>query len=255
VTTGQAEGDWLQWSSDGKLFFDDQDFHGFHMNPDGSSRARVPDRDTSATYTIPCGTDAFIYARLRDNSLNLFRFTVASGETKQLTFDRDAEEPLCTKDGKTLYYNDNSAFALKRISATGGTPEVVATNSGQGVALSPDEKRMLYYQFSGSGSSHKVMVVIQDVDGGNKTMLSSEGIVHRPWWAPDGHALIVEKRTGAGTNLFYQPLDGGKLTQLTHFDSEPLWVAAYGLSPDGKKVAISRSRVNDSDLVMFSNFR
>jgi len=255
VTTGQAEGDWLQWSSDGKLFFDDQDFHGFHMNPDGSSRARVPDRDTSAAYPIPCGTDAFIYATLRDNTLNLFRFTVASGETKQLTFERDAEWPLCTKDGKTLYYNDNFAFALKRISATGGTPEVVATNSGQGVALSPDEKRMLYYQFSGSGSSHKVMVVIQDVDGGNKTMLSSEGIVHRPWWAPDGHALIVEKRTGAGTNLFYQPLDGGKLTQLTHFDSEPLWVAAYGLSPDGKKVAISRSRVNDSDLVMFSNFR
>ena len=50
VTTGQAEGSWLQWSSDGKLFFDDEDFHGFRMNPDGSSRARVPDRDTSAAY-------------------------------------------------------------------------------------------------------------------------------------------------------------------------------------------------------------
>ncbi len=255
VTTGQAEGGWLQWSSDGKLFFDDEDFHAFHMNPDGSSRARVPDRDTSAAFPIPCGPEAFIYATLRDNSLNLFRFTIASGETKQLTFERDAEWPVCTKDGKTLYYNDNSAFVLKRVSATGGTPEVVATNSGQGVALSPDEKRMAYYQFSGSGSSHKVMVVVQAIDGGNKTMLSSEGIVHRPWWAPDGHALIVEKRSGAGTNLFYQPLDGGKLTQFTHFDTEPLWVASYALSPDGKQVAISRSRMNDSDLVMFSNFR
>jgi serine/threonine protein kinase len=255
VTTGQAEGDWLQWSSDGKLFFDDQDFHGFRMNSDGSSRTRVPDRDTSAAYPIPCGPEAFIYATLRDNNLNLFRFTVASGETKQLTFERDAEWPVCTTDGKTLYYNDNFAFALKRVPAMGGTPEVVATNSGQGVALSPDEKRTAYYQFSGSGSSHKVVVVVQDIDGGNKTVLSSEGIVHRPWWSPDGHALIVEKRSGAGTNLFYQSLNGGKITQLTHFDTEPLWVAAYALSPDGKQIAISRSRVNDSDLVMFSNFR
>ena len=254
VTTGQAEGGWLQWSSDGKLFFDDEDFHGFRMNPDGSSRTRVPDRDTSAAYPIPCGAEAFIYATLRDNNLNLFRYTIATGETKQLTFERDAEWPLCTKDGKTLYYNDNFDSILKRVSATGGTPETVASNTGQGVALSPDEKRMTYYQFTTSGSSHRVLVVIQDVDGGNKTTLSSEGIVHRPWWAPDGHALIVEKRTGAGTNLFYQPLDGGKLIQLTHFDAEPLGIAAFALSPDGKQVAITRSRVNDSDLVMFSNF-
>jgi Tol biopolymer transport system component len=56
-------------------------------------------------------------------------------------------------------------------------------------------------------------------------------------------------------NLFYQPLDGGKPTQITHFDSEPLGIAAYAFSPDGKQIAITRSRTNDSDLVMFSNFR
>jgi hypothetical protein len=56
-------------------------------------------------------------------------------------------------------------------------------------------------------------------------------------------------------NLFYQPLDGSKPTQLTHFNSEPLWVAAYAVSPDGKQIAITRAKVNDSDLIMFINFQ
>jgi Tol biopolymer transport system component len=67
--------------------------------------------------------------------------------------------------------------------------------------------------------------------------------------------LIEVKRTGAGTNLFYQPLDGSKPTQVTHFDTEPLTVRTFAVSPDGKQVAITRARANDSDLVMFSHFR
>jgi Tol biopolymer transport system component len=59
---------------------------------------------------------------------------------------------------------------------------------------------------------------------------------------PDGHAL------------FYLPLDGGAPTQLTHFDSEPLAIASFAFSPDGKKIAVTRARDNDSDLIMFSNF-
>jgi Tol biopolymer transport system component len=78
--------------------------------------------------------------------------------------------------------------------------------------------------------------------------------VHHAVWAPDGRALILAKATGAAGNLFYQPLDGSKPTQITHFDSEPLAIEEYSFSPDGKQVAITRARVNDSDLVMFSNF-
>jgi hypothetical protein len=51
------------------------------------------------------------------------------------------------------------------------------------------------------------------------------------------------------------PLGGGSEVQLTHFDSEPGIIAAYAWSHDGKKLAISRARYNDSDVVMFSGFR
>jgi eukaryotic-like serine/threonine-protein kinase len=256
ITTGQAEGGWLKWSSEGKLLFDDEDFHSFKMNPDGSSRARVPDRDTSSAYAVSCGPDALVFALLRDNKLNLFRYSASTRETKQMTFERDAEWPTCAKDGKTLYYFDNlEGPSLKRVSTAGGSPQLVAANSANGASLSPDETRIAFFHFSGTGSAHKVQIVVQNVNGGNQIFLPSNEVVRGPEWAPDGRALILDKKTGAGSNLFYQPLNGSKPTQLTHFNTEPLWISAYALSPDRKQCAITRARVNDSDLVMFSGFR
>src|SRR5262249_46680319 len=143
---------------------------------------------------------------------------------------------------------------LKRVSIEGGTPELVSHNSVSGASLSPDGKRIAFFLYTAS-RDHKNVIVVQDLDGGNRLTLPAVGVVRRPEWAPDGNALILDKATGAGSNLFYQPLDGSQPTEITHFESEPLYVAAYSFSPDGKQIAIGRARVNDSDLVMFSNFR
>jgi Tol biopolymer transport system component len=256
VSSGQVDGSWLRWSDDGKLFFTDNDFHAFSMNSDGSARVRLPDRDTSAATPIPCGPGAFIVALLRDNNLNLFRYNQSTGEMKQVTFERDAESPVCTRDGSTVYYDDNfEGPALKRVSTSGGTPQVVAPNAPGGVSLSPDQQRIAFFQFSGSGAGHKVQMAIHNVNGGGSTFLPSTGVLHFPEWTPDGRAFVLNKVTGAGSNLFYQPLDGSAPTQLTHFETEPLRIADYAISPDGKQIAITRYKVNDSDVVLFSNFR
>ncbi len=253
ITAGQAEGEWLQWGSDGKIYFNDEQLHAFRVNPDGSSRVQIPDRDTSALYAISCGPDAMVFATLRDNNLNLFRHSGATGETKQLTFERDAENPVCTKDGKSVFYVDYFESGLKRISTVTGASQavVVVRGAGNGASLSPDDKRIAFIQYG----EHKSTITVQDLDGGNKISISSNAVTRPPEWAPDGRALILDKATGAGSNLFYQPLDGSKPTQLTHFDTEPLQIVAYSFSPDGKQIAVTRARVNDSDLVMFSNFR
>ena len=251
VTQGQADGGWLHWSSEGKIYYQDNALHSFRMNPDGSSRVQVPDRESVGLYPISCGPDALIFAMFRDNTLNLFRQNLANGELKQLTFERDAEGPACTKDGKFVYYIDYFGPDLKRVSSAGGQPETVVQGVAGGASLSPDNKRLAFLQ----AAEHKNTIMVQDLDGRNKISLSTNGTTHSPGWAPDGRALILAKATGAGTNLFYQPLDGSKPTQLTHFDTEPMGIADYSFSPDGKQIAITRGRVNDSDLVMFSNFR
>jgi len=256
VTSGQAEGGWVNWGTDGKIYFTDSDFHAFRMNPDGSSRVRIPDRNTNAAYPISCGPQAFVFATLGDNMLNLFRQDLGTGEIKQLTFERDTEWPSCTRDGTSVYYNDNfEGPALKRVLTSGGKPEMVARNAANGAAISPDGKRIAFFQLAGASSGHRVLIVVQNVDGLNRTELSSAGVITRPEWAPDGRALLLGKRTGTGSNLFYQPLDGSKPAEVTHFSSEPLSISSYSVSPDGKRIAVGRARVNDSNVVMFSNFR
>ena len=249
VTPGQGYGDWLVWGADGKLYFTDQELSGFRANPDGSERTRVPDREAEALFIAPCGPSALIFGRVRENNVILFRQDLTSGEVKQLTFERDAESPVCTKDGEFVYYNNFFEAGVKRISTVTGAVEVAAHGSAN-AALSPDERRIAFTQYG-----HQASIVVQDMDGRNKIRFPMTGVVHRPIWAPDGRGLILAKATGAGHNLFYQPLDGSRPTQITHFDSEPLAIEEYSFSPDGKQIAITRSRVNDSDLVMFSNFR
>jgi hypothetical protein len=73
-------------------------------------------------------------------------------------------------------------------------------------------------------------------------------------WTPDGHALTSLLTEGSAQNLNMQPLSGGKPVRLMHFDDEPSFIAAYSWSRDGKKIAITRSRFNDTDVVMFSGF-
>jgi len=257
ITSGQNEGGNHTWGSNGKIYFTDGNFHAFRMNPDGTSRARVPDRDTNAEYPIPCGPGAVVFANLRDNKLNLFRQNLSTGEIKQLTFERDTESPTCTRDGTMVYYIDFlEGPALKRVSTAGGSPEVLATNcDNPGVSLSPDDRRIAFRQFLGSSGEHREIIVVQNVDGSNRISLSGTGVVNLPQWTPDASGLVFTKSTGASSNLFYQALDGSPATQITNFDSEPRWVSSYAFSPDGKQITIGRARVNDSDLVMFSNFR
>ncbi|MBV9340039.1 MAG: PD40 domain-containing protein, partial [Acidobacteria bacterium] len=158
------------------------------------------------------------------------------------------------KDGSTVYYTDFfEGPAIKQVSASGSSAAIVYASAAAYPALSPDNKRIAFFQFS-SGSEHKNIIVVQDVSGGNHMQLSSLE-VNRLDWSPDSHALVVTKSTGAGSNLFYQPLDGSSATQITRFETEPLRTSAFSFSPDGKQIVIGRARVNDSDLVMFMNFR
>jgi Tol biopolymer transport system component len=254
ITPGQTGG-WLVWGIDGNIYFDDNDFHGFRMSPEGGMPTRIPDRESNSAYVLACGPNAVIFAQIHDNMLNLFRQDLSTGETRQLTHERDAENPACTKDGSTVYYSAFEGPSLRRIPAAGGQPEIVAQSSYGGASISPDQKRIAFLQVDTGSAEHKNFVVFQDIDGKNKGSIPALGVIRRPEWAPDGRALVLDKAMGAGSNLFYQPLDGSAPTQITHFDSEPLRVASFSFSPDGKQIAITRSRVNDSDLVMYSNFR
>jgi eukaryotic-like serine/threonine-protein kinase len=265
ISTERATGYDLSWTAAGKLLQKDAAWHIYATAADGSQRVRLLENDNLVFDASACGPgDTVLVARvLENNSPNLWRLNIATGELKQLTYANDVEKGSCTPDGKWVVYTEQQATdvlgQIFKISVDGGTPVELAHGTAFSPVVSPDGKLIAYGRTDGQGASAKSKIVVQRLENdaiAEEIELPATYSWHKLGWTPDGRALTyVHNTTGSTENVYMQPLPGGPPVQLTHFDSEPAIVAAYAWSQDGKKFAITRARSNDADVVMFSGFK
>jgi len=205
-----------------------------------------------------------VLSRVDDsNNINIWRLNTATGELKQLTSGQGEISPSCTPDGKWVVYTgaskDDSSFHIFKISIDGGAPTELARGTiSQEAAVSPDGTFVAYMRLDGQGASAKLKFVIQKIEGGAPIReIDAPGLAQSVGWIPDGSAIafLLYDTQASARHLYMQLLAGGPPMQLTHFTSEPSNVVAYAWSRDGKKIAITRARFNDTDVVMFSGFR
>ncbi len=200
-------------------------------------------------------------ARLSEsNTLNLWLVHAANGGLQQVTNGKNAQSPSCTPDGKWVVYvgtgdSDNINHIFK-VPIEGGTPVELASGAVSPPAVSPDGTLVAYTKVEGQGAAAKLKFMVQKLEGGPPVQaLDALPDSSSVGWTPDGRALTFLHTVAATRSLYMQPLTGGAPVQLTHFDTEPSLVAAYAWSRDGKKIAITRARYSDTDVVMFSNFK
>ncbi len=267
ISTEQATGYALSWTAAGKLLQQDGAFHSYITGSDGAGRVRLLENSVQAFGANTCGSgDVVTVARVENNAANLWRLNMTTGELRQLTFGKDDWVASCTPDGKWVVYEGtspaDSLFHIYKVSIDGGTPVELASRTTGPPSVSPDGTLVAYTRVDGQGANAKKKFVVQKLEGG-PPLHEIEVPSTVPWlawsrfsWTPDGRALAyVRNTTGSIQNVYMQPLAGGAEVQLTHFDSEPAVVEAYAWSRDGKKFAITRSRYNDTDVVLFSGFR
>jgi eukaryotic-like serine/threonine-protein kinase len=265
ISSEQATGYGLSWTAAGKLLQRDAAYHIYATGADGSNRVRLLEKDSVLFDPNSCGSgDIVLIARvLEDNSPNIWRLNMTTGELKQLTFGKDVEKSSCTPDGKWVVYNDSQSNDgvghILKISLDGGTPMELARGTQFAPTVSPDGTLIAYGRTDGQGVSAKSKIVLQRLDDGaivKEIELPATYDWQKLGWTPDGRALtFVHNTTGSMQNVYMLPLSGSAPVQLTHFDSEPALVKAYAWSQDGKKFAITRARSNDTDVVLFSGFR
>ncbi len=265
ISTEQTTGRDLSWTASGKLLQMDGSSHAYITNADGSNRTRLLENDGVDFSASACGPgDVAVVGRVtEENSPNLWRLDIATGELKQITHGEDIEKGSCTPDGKWVVYSDSAGDSghgnISKIPVDGGSAIELARGTGFSPPVSPDGQLIAYSKTEGQGATAKSRVIVQKLENG-KILKEIDLPAAYDWdrlgWTPDGQALtLVHNTTGGVQNLYMLPLAGGTPVQLTHFDSEPGVVQAYAWSRDGKKFAITRARYDDSDVVMFSGYK
>ena len=178
----------------------------------------------------------------------------------QVTYGQIDLSPICSPDGKWLYYAAQAQGSLMRVPlGKGGPAEVVAGSAvPNGIvavptfSLSPDGKELAFLASvidpATKAASQKIGLL--DIDSGKPARLLDPDprIAGSPIFTPDGKSLSYKIREKGVDNIWIQPLDGSAGHQLTKFTSEQ--IEEFAWSPDGKSLAVLRGHTSSNVVLL-----
>ncbi len=170
--------------------------------------------------------------------------------------------PLCSPDGKWVYYDDTQQGRVMRVPVAGSSAEVVPGTAIPNslpltIALSPDGKTlaMLTALLNVGANTASTKLALIDLSGGGKSsprLLDVDPRTTSAWlsFTPDGKAVAYPIEVNGVDNLWVEPLDGSKGRQITRFSSGQ--IAYFAWSPDGKNLALQRGQ-SSSDVILLQS--
>ena len=222
------------------------------VDPNGGETVIFSDAKHPADRVASCANGRYVIfrpiGRATATSVNLWRADANGANQKQLTFGSNQNSPVCSRDGKWVYYVDlgEKTGVIKRVSVEGGNPETVVDTGNSWFSLSPDDKTLLTMELR--DADHKTVIVLYTIGTKEKrTVEADPRSASSEVFTPDGKGLAYVVRAKGVDNLWVQPLDGSPKRQLTHFTSE--LIATFDYSLDGSKIAFGRGH-NDSDAIL-----
>jgi serine/threonine protein kinase len=261
----------VAWTVDGKLLVSDGQSVR-QINPDGGQQSTIlNDPNSWIADMARCGDRYIVLVSMfhgGTNQANIWRTNVDGSNPKQLTNGKFDRFPVCSPDGKWVYYGESVGLHYSmRVPLEGGQPEPVRASDvhgmygfGAGEAISPDGKRLIFdADISGPNSIalSKLALVTLDSNSQSSPILlqpdpriatgGGTGFNNAMSFTPDGRSVAYIVRDQGVDNVFVQPLDGSPGHQITNFTSEH--IAEFQWSSDGNTLAVARAQ-NTSDVVL-----
>jgi eukaryotic-like serine/threonine-protein kinase len=268
----------VAWTADGKLFVSDGQ-RVQSMNPDGGQQSTIlNDPNSWIADMARCGDRYIVLAwsfHGGTNQVHIWRANVDGSNLKQLSKGAFDRYPVCSPDGKWVYYYSSAGphFSM-RAPLEGGEAEPVPASevrgtygAGAGEAISPDGKELIFNADIALPDNpqepvSKLALVTLDASSHDASVQPSptllqpdprmaagggNGFTNNLNFTPDGKSVAYIVRDQGVDNIFVQPLDGSPGHQITNFTSEH--IAEFQWSPDGKILAVARAQ-KTSDVVL-----
>ena len=163
--------------------------------------------------------------------------------------------PTLSLDSRWVIYTtlQGAKPTLWKISIDGGTPVQVSDHVATLSSISPDGKSIAFtYPESQDPFAPANRVGVISFEGGSDVKVveivasgTALAVLH---WSNDGKSILYTVTSNNLTNIWSQPLDGGKPKQVTDF--REMLMTGFSWSRDGKQLACTRGTlVRDAILV------
>jgi Tol biopolymer transport system component len=255
ITSGRTEGfDGLAVARN-RIFYastENQQPDLWSMNPDGSDSKRLtrdgclfPSVSRDGRYVSLVSAEGGIH--------HIWRMDADGKNKKQLTNGDGESYPMISPDGQWIVYTPQGKDrnTLWRVSIEGGEPLQLTT---QGIAIkavvSPDGSRLAcIYR---NDESDKWKIAILSAEGGTALLVFALPYPYHQVirWSPDGQGLNFLNRDKGVFNIWHQPLDGSKPTQVTNFTEDAIFY--YDWDDDGQLIVARGAKIRD--IVLIRNF-
>ena len=252
LPTGAHTGS-FSWTADGQLVIEQVALNLFHPDSGNKTPLTSPKQDGFILQPSACPNGRYIVASIGGHAggrtVNIWRLDAAGGNLKQLSDGKLDQSPLCSPDGKWVYYTDFSNGAkLTRVSLDGGKPQRLSELPAYGFDISPDGRLAAFATFA-APSTPKQQLALLPVDAPQNVRFQEpqrplSGAVR---FTHNGKAVVYPFRDQDADNLWVQPLDGSSGKQITNFKSERINEIHWSF--DGSKLAMLRGHT-DSDVVL-----
>jgi eukaryotic-like serine/threonine-protein kinase len=251
ITSADADTNFT-WTPENKLISDQANVLN-QIDPATGSKTVIPGQAVNGAPWACVEGGSILFVRLESGVQNVWRMD-RGGNLKQITNGKLDTSPVCSKDGKWVFFMEQGAGPkLAKVPIDGGTAQVISDSLFSGFDVSPDGKLAAFPTLEHSGE-HKEMLEVVETDAGKVAKLvgferTRFGLLH---FSRDGKGVIYPVRDNGVDNLWLQPLDGSKGKQLTNFTSEHIF--DFHWSFDGKQLAMVRGHT-DADVVLIRDMR
>ncbi|HKR01677.1 MAG TPA: protein kinase [Pyrinomonadaceae bacterium] len=257
ITSGAVKYYGGTWTPDGKIVYA-SDASGSRdlwiMDQDGGNQKQLTSEVGSnfSPAVSPDGRYIVFVSDRKEARHNIWRMNIDGGDARQLTAGSYDRNPSFSPDGKWVLYTSlgDKHPNLWRVSIDGGEPVKLTDKYSILPVVSPDSQWIACYYWDEKPESQLGIALIP-FEGGEpvKTFNLPAQTVH---WTPDGLALTYVDSRGGVSNIWSQPVDGGKPVQLTDFKSDLIF--GFDWSRDGRQLACARGIVT-SDVIHFSGLK